>query len=77
MRRTSCPSVVMQQQIGQRRGATADRIQEISQKEARLHFAVGLRRTKKIIYMICVFIPIARMSQQRGMTFFDRRILGG
>ena len=28
MRRTSCPSVVMQQQIGQRRGSAADRVQK-------------------------------------------------
>ena len=78
MRRTSCPSVVMQQQIGQRRGTATDRKVDKTTKCARPQKDADERKgIKRSIYMICEFILVAIISRRRVIAFFDRMISGG
>ena len=73
MRRTSCPSVVMQQQIGQRRGATTNRKIGETTKCARPQKDADERKgIERGIYMICEFIFIAGLLRRGSYAFFSR-----
>lgn len=71
MRRTSCPSVEMQQQIGQRRGSTADRKADKTTKCARPHKADERMGINRSIKMICEFILIAGFTRRGSYAFFN------
>ena len=67
-----------QQQIGQRRGSTANRKCVKTTKCARPQKDADERKgIKRGSYMICEFIRIAIISRRRVIAFFDRMILGG